>query len=116
MKSLAAACVLAMAVAPARAADIGRDLFDAQCASCHTLTGHSTVSGPSLKGVMWRKIADLGDFRYTVGLKAQVGSWSPGRLDAYLHNAQKFAPGTDMFWNITDASERKAIIDFLAHQ
>jgi len=116
MKALAAACVLALAAAPACAAGFGRDLFDAQCAACHTLTGHSTLSGPSLKGVVWRKIADLSDFKYTASLKAQVGTWSPDRLDAYLRNTQKFAPGTDMFWDIKDASKRKAIIEFLAQQ
>jgi cytochrome c len=115
MKAIAAACVLALGAAPA-SAGVGQDLYEAQCAACHTLTGHSTSSGPSLKGVVWRKIADLRDFKYSAGLQAQVGTWSPDRLDAYLRNTQSFAPGTDMFWNITDAGERKAIVDFLAHQ
>jgi len=106
---------LTLCAAPA-SAGVGQDLYEAQCAGCHMLTGHSTASGPSLKGVVWRKIADLRDFKYSAGLQAQVGTWSPDRLDAYLRNTQSFAPGTDMFWNITDAAERKAIIGFLAHR
>jgi cytochrome c len=115
MKPVVAVALLALTAGVARA-DVGQDLFDTQCASCHSLDGHSTASGPSLKGVVWRKIASLSDFNYSASLKAQVGSWSPQRLDAYLRDAQHFAPGTDMFWDINDAAERKAIVRFLERQ
>jgi cytochrome c len=110
-----AACVATLAAAPA-SADTGRELYEAQCASCHTLNGGSTPAGPTLKGVMWRKIADRPDFKFSAGLKAQVGRWSPQRLDAYLKDTQAFAPGTDMFWVIADDAERKAIVRFLESQ
>jgi cytochrome c len=95
------------------AADTGRDAFDQQCASCHRLDGVSTLSGPSLKGVMWRKIASLPGFRYSAGLRAVIGDWSPDRLNAFLKDTQGFAPGTDMFWNIRDDPERHAIVRYL---
>jgi cytochrome c len=98
--------------APALAAE-GQQAFESDCASCHTLNGVSTPSGPSLKGVVWRKVADLHDFDYTGALKGVVGTWTPDRLDAYLKNTQKFAPGTSMFFDIQDAAERKAIIAYL---
>jgi cytochrome c len=104
--------LVTLAAGPALA-DPGEDAFNSQCASCHTLTGASTPNGPSLKGVVWRKIADLPDFTYSDGLKAKVGTWSPDRLDAYLKNSQQFAPGTDMFWDVEDAVRRKAIIAYL---
>lgn len=111
MKSFAVAAVMALAAVQAHAD--GKQLFEDQCASCHSLDGHSTSAGPSLKGVVWRKIASLKDFRYSAGLKAQVGDWSPDRLDAYLRNTQGFAPGTDMFWNMAERPDRKAIIQYL---
>ena len=109
-----AACAAALA-APAKA-DTGRDLYESQCASCHALSSASTPSGPTLKGVMWRKIADRPDFKFSAGLKAQVGRWTPQRLDAFLKDTQAFAPGTDMFWVIADDAERKAIVRFLESQ
>ena len=114
MRACIAALILALLATPALAG--GQELFEAQCASCHTLDGHSTASGPSLNGVVWRKIASLRDFRYSAGLRGQVGSWSPDRLNAYLRNTQAFAPGTDMFWDIADPATRKAIVQFLEHQ
>ncbi|HVN00538.1 MAG TPA: c-type cytochrome [Caulobacteraceae bacterium] len=115
MGPLLAACALSLAAAPAWA-DAGRDLFEAQCAGCHPLSGHSIPDGPSLKGVVWRKIAVLRDFKYSAALKAQVGTWSPQRLNAYLRNTQAFAAGTSMFWTISDADERKAIVRYLESQ
>ena len=114
LSAIAAAAVLALPAAPAHAG--GKELFEAQCASCHTLDGHSTAAGPSLKGVVWRKIASLKDYRYSAGLKAQIGDWSPDRLNAYLKDTQGYAPGTDMFWDIADPAERKAIVQYLERQ
>ncbi len=102
-----------LAVATPALAGAGEDAFNANCAACHTLNGVSTRSGPSLKGVVWRKIAVLRGFAYTPALRSMVGTWSPARLDAFLHNTQAVAPGTDMFWDIDDAPTRRAIIDYL---
>lgn len=115
----AVACLLLFfllaAAAPVRAAD-GGEAFRINCAACHTVDGASTVNGPSLKGVLWRKIAVLRDFRYSPALKAMVGAWTPSRLDAFLRNTQAFAPGTEMFWTLDDAPTRRAIIDYLKTQ
>lgn len=105
--------LLAFAAGPAMAASAGEEAFNSQCASCHSLSAASTLNGPSLKGVLWRKIASLPDFTYSAGLKAKIGTWSPDRLDSYLKNSQVFAPGTDMFWDVHDRAERRAIIDYL---
>ena len=113
MLRICAVVVLLGLVARAADAGVGRDIFNDQCASCHSLSGVSTPSGPSLKGVVRRKIADRPDFAYSPALKAQVGTWTPDRLDAYLKDAQAFAPGTDMFWIIDEPEKRRAIIDYL---
>jgi cytochrome c len=105
--------ILALAAGPALAAPVSAEAFNAQCASCHSIGSASTQNGPSLKGVLWRKIASLPDFAYSDALRAKIGTWSPDRLDAYLANSQAFAPGTDMFWDVPDPAERKAIVDYL---
>jgi cytochrome c len=101
-----------LAPGPALAAD-GRALFDQQCASCHAPGQASTADGPSLKGVVGRRVAAAGDFRYSGALKARGGTWTPQRLDAFLKNTQGFAPGTEMFFAIQDAADRQAIVDYL---
>ena len=106
------ALVFILAASPAAAAD-GKALFEDECASCHLLGKASTPSGPTLKGVVWRKIADRQDFAYTSALRSLVGSWSPDRLDAFLSNTQAFAPRTSMFFEIQDRTQRRAIVAYL---
>jgi cytochrome c2 len=110
---LLAAVLLSLAAATPALGSEGEDAFNNNCASCHTLSGVSTKSGPSLKGVVWRKIAVLPDFAYSSALRSMVGGWTPDRLDAFLRNTQAIAPGTDMFWDIDDAPTRRAIVNYL---
>lgn len=108
----ALALLCALAAPPALAAD-GGQLFADQCASCHAVTEASSDSGPSLKGVVWRKVAARSDFAYSGALRSLGGSWSPQRLDDYLKDAQALAPGTSMFVVVEDEADRRAIITYL---
>jgi cytochrome c len=103
---------MGLSAGPAFAAD-GGQLFTDQCASCHVLAGASSDLGPSLKGVVWRKVAAQPDFTYSGSLKSLGGSWSPARLDGFLKDSQKFAPGAGMFFTVSDPGDRKAIIEYL---
>jgi len=97
---------------PALAAT-GQDLFNANCADCHTLDANSD-SAPSLKGVVGRKIASLANFQYSDALKAKQGQvWNDETLNAFLANPQGFAKGTTMFGGAPDPTQRQAIIDYL---
>lgn len=108
---LAAALVLATAV-PAAAED-GKALFNAQCRSCHTVTGPGGPAGPGLQGVVGRKIAGGPGYAYSPGLKAKAGSWTAASLDAYLANPSAFAPGGRMFARVAQPGARAAIIAYL---
>ena len=112
--ALAATLVLASAL-PALAED-GQALFNAQCKSCHTLTGVNGPAGPSLKGVAGRKIAGSAGFAYSAGLKAKTGTWTDASLDAYLTNPSAFAPGTRMFARVAQPAARSAVIQYLKSQ
>jgi cytochrome c len=106
------ALLVTACAAPAVAAD-GARLFADECATCHVLTAASTDQGPSLKGVVWRKVAIRTDFPYSKALKTLGGSWSPDRLDGYLRNSQGFSPGNGMYFTVEDPADRKAIIEYL---
>lgn len=112
---LALAVPLAMLAAPALAAD-GAATFNSQCKSCHSLAPASGPTGPSLKGVVGRKVAGAAGYAYSPGLKAKGGAWSEAALDAYLTAPAKYAPGTKMFTKVPDPVARKAVIAFLKTQ
>lgn len=109
--ALATALTLATAL-PAAAAD-GQALYNAQCKSCHAITGANTPGGPSLKGVAGRKIAAAPGFAYSAGLKGKGGVWTDANLDAYLANPSEFAAGTRMFARVAQPAARSAIIGYL---
>jgi cytochrome c len=107
------AAILALSCSPALAAT-GAELFNDNCASCHTTGAASTPDAPTLKGAYGRKIASLPDFQYSDGLKAkQGGVWDNAALGAFLAAPQTFAPGTGMYGGAPDPGDRKAIIEYL---
>ncbi len=103
---------LVLAAGPALAAD-GAQLFIDQCGACHSMGEASSETGPTLKGIVWRKVAARADFAYSGALKALGGSWSPSRLDAFLRDSQALAPGTSMYAVVEDENDRKAIVTYL---
>lgn len=112
---LAAALAVSAFAAPALAQD-GAALFNAQCKSCHTLTGTSSPAGPTLKGVSGRKAASAPGYAYSPGLKTKGGAWTDANLDAYLAAPATYAPGTKMFNRVANPQARAAIIAYLKTQ
>lgn len=104
--------LLALAALPAAARD-GAALYNAQCKSCHSLTDASGPAGPSLKGVVGRKIAGAPAYAYSAGLKAKTGTWGEANLDAFLANPAAFAPGGKMFVKVAKPEDRAALIGYL---
>ncbi len=109
---LAAALALSSLAAPAMAQD-GAALFNAQCKSCHSVTGPSSPAGPTLKGVAGRKVAAVAGYSFSPGLTKKGGTWTDANLDAYLANPTGFAPGTKMFNRVANPQARAAIIAYL---
>ncbi len=109
---LALLLVLPLVATPALAAT-GEDLFGDQCSGCHSVDAGSSVTAPSLKGVVGRKVASLPDYQYSDALKAKGGTWTHAVLDAFLADPQKVAPGTAMTASSPNAQERSAIIQYL---
>lgn len=90
-----------------------------KCYSCHSLEGPDPdLQGPSLKGIVGRKVASEPGFAYSPvmrGFAAKQAKWDRKALDAFIADPQASVPGNRMgFFGIRDAGERKALIAYLA--
>ena len=75
----------------------GKEIFMAQCASCHTMTTMST--GPPLSGIYNASIASIGGFAYSGSLQGKSKmKWNDSNLDKWLTKPSGFAPG-NLSWN-----------------
>lgn len=92
----------------------GEALYQAKCGGCHAVDANRV--GPRHRGVVGRRIASLTDFDYSPAIKKLRGVWTPTRLDKWLQDPQKVAPGTKMYFSVPDPSDRNAIIAYLATQ
>ena len=103
--------------AHASAPSAGERAFQ-KCYACHSLEGPDPdAQGPSLKGIVGRKIASQPGFTYSPALRgyaAKQARWDRKTLDTFIANPQAIVPGNRMgFFGIDNAEERKALIAFL---
>lgn len=111
---VAGAIVLAV-MAPAHAEEgdpeAGADLYNSVCKGCHGVS-----IGPTLRGVVGRRIASVESFTgYSDALKAlKDRSWTPELLDKFLQAPAELAPGTLMTQVVADAQTRADLIAYLA--
>jgi cytochrome c2 len=66
------------------------------CTSCHSLQAGDDYRGPSLHGVLDRKMAATTFPAYSEALKARNGRWTENELESYLMNPARHVPGTTM--------------------
>lgn len=85
------------------------------CLSCHAFQpGEPELEGPTLWGVVGRRIAGAPDYVYSDALRSRQGHWDRATLDRFLASPQEFAPGVNMtFGGVRDAADRKVVLDFL---
>ena len=85
------------------------------CLSCHAIQpGEPELEGPTLWGVVGRRIAGAPDYLYSDALRSQQGTWDRETLDRFLASPQEFAPGVNMtFGGVKNAADRKVVLDFL---
>jgi cytochrome c len=99
--------------AQAQTAQEGRAAFVA-CTGCHSVDGSAKPTGPTLKGIVGRKVAaDAGFKRYSPALRASKITWTAQELDAYLKAPTVRVKGTTMMAGVPDEKRRKAIIAYL---
>jgi cytochrome c len=85
------------------------------CLSCHAFKpGEPELEGPTLWGVVGRRIASAPDYAYSDALRSQQGTWDRATLDRFLASPQAFAPGVNMtFGGVKNAADRQVVLDFL---
>jgi cytochrome c len=89
------------------------------CYSCHSVDPNETaiLQGPSLAGIVGRRIAGQQGFEYSPALRAfaaEHGTWSEGLLDRYVAAPQEVVPKTTMaFRGVEEAQERADLIAYL---
>jgi cytochrome c2 len=120
LKSLVAVSALALASGAAHAAGDaakGADVFK-KCKVCHEVgeTAKDKV-GPTLNGVIGRKIGTEGTFAYSPALKeaGEKGqTWTEENLDKYLTDPRTFMPGNKMaFAGLKKEEDRANVIAYL---
>ena len=90
----------------------GAAIFDDRCSLCHQIKDDG--QGPRLGGVVGRKAASVPGVDYTDALKKLGVTWTPDKLDLFLSDPAKMAPGTAMPISVPDAAERRDLIAYLA--
>lgn len=118
---LAPLCIaagLALGAASGKANDLGRHLFE-PCRACHALDPAAQgMAGPSLAGLIGRKVAGDPQFDYSpvlrqAGAEGQV--WTAAKLETFLADPEAMFPGMWMTARgIANATDRRALIGFLA--
>jgi cytochrome c2 len=94
----------------------GQQLFRAQCGVCHQ-GGEGDGdggAGPSLRGVVGRKVGGDAGFSYTQVLSDSKESWTQDSLGVFLADPNKAKPGTSMPISVKDDTERADLVAYLA--
>lgn len=92
-------------------AELGRALYQARCAACHSLDYNGV--GPAHRGLFGRKAAQVAGFAYSDALRATRQPWLEDSLDRWLADPEKFAPGQRMGLSVPDSQERRHLIAYL---
>lgn len=93
----------------------------ARCYACHGLSAETVgADGPHLGGIVGRRVAAVPGYRYSKALEGYAVTnpvWTRERLDAFLADPARAAPGNAMgFFGMDDPDERAALIAWLAVQ
>lgn len=99
----------------AYAGDRGAEVYRA-CVACHTLSpDEGNRAGPSLHGVLGRRIASLRGYNFSAALRKLDIVWTPETLSKLFEiGPMEYTPGTKMpEQKIGSAQDRAALIEFL---
>jgi cytochrome c len=93
----------------------GGDVFDEQCAECHSIKAGKNKKGPSLFASLNRHAATVPDFVYSDALKQSGIVWAPDRIEAYLASPKTVVPGGKMKFDAKlSPQETSDLIAFLS--
>lgn len=102
----------ASGAAPAGDAARGQRLYQQRCAMCHSLKRGEVRIGPSLAGVIGRRVGSE-RYAYSAAIASARQTWTPAQLDEYLQAPGRKFPGTKMTLSIAVPADRRDIGEFL---
>ena|SRR5436305_1878260 len=111
---LASVAIVCVNPRPGFAADdvsAGQALYQSKCTGCHSVDTDRV--GPRHRNVVGRKVASVPGYDYSPALKKLGGVWTSARLDRWLSGTQKMAPGSKMYIEIDDPTQRRLLIAYL---
>jgi cytochrome c2 len=73
----------------------GESVFKANCASCHSLAKESTAAGPSLNGIVGRRVGSA-EFPYSAALTGRLESWTSRQIVDFATHPNDAYSGTIM--------------------
>jgi cytochrome c2 len=102
---------LVLTLAPASDRPTGASIY-ASCEECHREAPNRTA--PSLRGIVGRPVASAPGYPYSQALRAVGGTWTRERLNAFLEDPDRFAPGSQMQQGrVSNAADRRALLELL---
>jgi cytochrome c len=86
-----------------------------KCAACHVIEkGGANKIGPALYGVLGRKVAAIGDYKYSQALEDYGKLWTFEEMNGYLRKPQSWIKGTKMsFAGLRKEKDRASVILYL---
>lgn len=93
----------------------GQQVFQSQCAACHSTTPGVALFGPSLADVYGKPAAGMKGYAYSPALTNAHLTWTADALNKFLTSPQTDVPGTKMpFAGLSDPTQRADVIAYLA--
>lgn len=93
----------------------GQQVFQSQCAACHSTTPGVSLFGPSLADVYGKPAASMKGYAYSPALTNAHLTWTADALNKFLTSPQTDVPGTKMpFAGLSDPTQRADVIAYLA--
>ena len=90
----------------------GEKIFG-KCKACHKIDGTNST-GPHLDGVVGRPVASVEGFKFSDGMKAHGGDWTPEALQEFLTSPKTVVKGTKMtFAGLPKIEDRANLIAYL---
>jgi cytochrome c len=93
--------------------EAGKKQFN-KCIACHAVDPGVQMMGPSLFGLMGRKVGSVEGFPFSEAMTSADIIWTEETLDAFLESPMQFMPGTVMpFGGIRKATQRDSLICYI---
>ena len=91
----------------------GEKIFN-KCKACHKIEPGANATGPSLYGVVGRKVGTEAGFSYSSAMEGHGGEWTPENIFHFLESPRDYVPGTKMgFAGLKKPEDRVDVIAYL---